>query len=162
MEKIAIYPGSFDPVTNGHLDIIERGLKIFDKVIVTILHNVNKNGLFAIDERKEMLEESVKNFDNVEVDAFSGLLVDYARLKNANAILRGMRAVSDFDFEFQLALMNRRLDREIETVLLMTGLRWVYISSSVIKEAAAFDADISELVPKIVLERLKVKFSDKK
>jgi len=157
MQKIAIYPGSFDPVTNGHLDIVERGLYIFDKIIVAILLNPAKNSYFSVEERMEMLQDSMKEFKNVEFDTFDGLLVDYARQSKAHAILRGMRAVSDFDYEFQLALMNRRLQRNIQTVFLMTGLRWIYTSSSIIKEAALFGGDIEDMVPPIVNERLKLK-----
>ena len=158
MKRIAIYPGSFDPVTNGHLDIVERGLKIFDKIIVAILHNPAKNSLFTVAERMDMLQESMKTFSNVEFDTFSGLLVDYAVQKKAHAILRGMRAVSDFEYEFQMALMNRRLKRNIQTVFLMTGLRWIFTSSSIIKEAAQFGGDIEDMVPKIVNNSLKEKF----
>ena len=158
MQRAAIYPGSFDPVTNGHIDIIERGLKLFDRIIVAILHNPSKTGLFSVKERKEMLETSLKNLSNVEVDIFDGLLVDYAAKRNAQAILRGMRAVSDFEYEFQLALMNRRLNREVQTVFLMTGLRWIFTSSSIIKEAARFGGNINGMVPPIVCERLKEKF----
>ena len=158
MQRAAIYPGSFDPVTNGHIDIIERGLKLFDRIIVAILHNPSKTGLFSTEERKEMLEASLKNLSNVEVDIFGGLLVDYAAKRNAQAILRGMRAVSDFEYEFQLALMNRRLNREVQTVFLMTGLRWIFTSSSIIKEAARFGGNINGMVPPIVCEKLKEKF----
>ncbi len=159
MQRIAIYPGSFDPVTNGHIDIIERGLKLFDRIIVAILHNPSKRGLFPVEERKEMLEISLKNLSNVEVDTFDGLLVDYAAKRKAQAILRGMRAVSDFEYEFQLALMNRRLNRDIQTVFLMTGLRWIFTSSSIIKEAAGFGGNINGMVPPIVNEKLKEKFA---
>jgi pantetheine-phosphate adenylyltransferase len=158
MERLAIYPGSFDPVTNGHLDIIERGLKLFDRIKVAVLHNISKNPLFTVEERVELLRESVSKFPNVEVDAFSGLLVDYAVQQKAHAILRGMRAVSDFEHEFQMALMNRRLNRKIETVFLMTGLRWIFTSSSIIKEVARFGGGIEELVPPVVYERLKAKY----
>jgi pantetheine-phosphate adenylyltransferase len=158
MTRIAIYPGSFDPVTNGHLDIVERGLKIFDKIIVAILCNTAKNSLFTIEERMEMLQESMKHIENIEFDTFSGLLVDYAVQKKAHAILRGMRAVSDFEYEFQMALMNRRLQRDIQTVFLMTGLRWIFTSSSIIKEAAHFGGDIEDMVPAIVNTKLKKKF----
>lgn len=161
MERLAIYPGSFDPVTNGHLDIIERGLKLFDRIIVAVLHNISKKPLFSVDERVELLKESVRAFPNVEVDAFSGLLVDYAVAKNAQALLRGMRAVSDFEHEFQMALMNRRLNRKIETVFLMTGLRWIFTSSSIIKEAGSFGGEIKELVPPVVFERLQEKFNQR-
>ncbi len=162
VHRTAIYPGSFDPVTNGHLDIIERGLKLFDSIVVAILHNPGKEALFTVEERKEMLETSLKNFPNVEVDTFDGLLVNYAAKRKAHAILRGMRAVSDFEYEFQLALMNRRLNREIETVFLMTGLRWIFTSSSIIKEAAGFGGNINGMVPPVVNEKLKEKFRQKK
>ena len=157
MTRIAIYPGSFDPVTNGHLDIVKRGLKVFDKIIVAILHNPAKDSLFTVEERMDMLQQSMKNFSNVEFDTFSGLLVDYAVQRKAHAILRGMRAVSDFEYEFQMALMNRRLQRDIQTVFLMTGLRWIFTSSSIIKEAAQFGGDIEDMVPAIVNKKLKEK-----
>ncbi len=158
--KLAIYPGSFDPVTNGHIDIIVRGLKIFDHIVVGILNNPEKNPLFSVQERKEMLEASLKSLANVEVDTFDGLLVDYALQRGAQAILRGMRAVSDFEYEFQMALMNRRLNREIQTVFLMTGLRWIFTSSSIIKEAARFGGNINGMVPKFVNRKLQQKFAD--
>jgi len=158
MTRIAIYPGSFDPVTNGHLDIVERGLKIFDKIIVAILINPAKDSLFTVEERMDMLQQSMKNFSNVEFDTFSGLLVDYAVQRKAHAILRGMRAVSDFEYEFQMALMNRRLQRDIQTVFLMTGLRWIFTSSSIIKEAAHFGGDIEDMVPATVNRKLKETF----
>ena len=159
MQRIAIYPGSFDPVTNGHLDIVERGLKLFDYIIVTILYNPAKTTLFSLGDRLEMLEESLKKFSNVEIASYNGLLVDYVVKRNAHAILRGMRAVSDFEYEFQMALMNRRLNREIQTVFLMTGLRWIFTSSSIIKEAAKFGGNISDMVPPVVNERLKIKYN---
>ncbi len=159
MQRIAIYPGSFDPVTNGHLDIIERGCKLFDYIIVAILHNPNKQFLFTVEERIEMLESCVKDIPNVETDFYNGLLVDYAKKRKAQAILRGIRAVSDFEYEFQMALMNRRLNRNIQTVSLMTGLRWIFTSSSIIKEAAKFGGDISGMVPQLVEQKLKEKFS---
>jgi pantetheine-phosphate adenylyltransferase len=158
MKKIAIYPGSFDPVTNGHIDIAERGLKLFDKIIVAILHNPVKDFLFTVEERLEMLESSFKDYPDITVETFDGLLVDYAARRKSIAILRGMRAVSDFEYEFQLALMNRRLKREIQTVFLMTGLRWIFTSSSIIKEAARFGGDITSMVPPLVNRKLKEKF----
>jgi len=158
MKRVAIYPGSFDPVTNGHIDILERGLKLFDKIIVAILLNPGKDPLFTVEERIHMLKISLKKIDNIEIDTFSGLLVDYAAKKKSHAILRGMRAVSDFEYEFQLAVMNRRLNREIQTVFLMTGLRWIFTSSSIIKEAARFGGNINGMVPPIVNHNLKEKF----
>ena len=162
MKKTAIYPGSFDPPTNGHIDIIKRGLKIFDTIIIAILINPAKQSLFTIEERIEFLNESLKGHSNIEVDSYSGLLVDYAAQRKAQAILRGMRAVSDFEFEVQLALMNRSLNRKIQTVFLMTGLRWIYISSSIVKEAAYFGGDVASMVPPIVNQKLKEKFKPAK
>jgi pantetheine-phosphate adenylyltransferase len=160
MQRIAIYPGSFDPVTNGHLDIIERGLTLFDKIIVAILHNPSKKSFFSIAERLELLHNALAGMNHrVEVDTFDGLLVDYASRRGAQAILRGMRAVSDFEYEFQLALMNRKLNREVQTVFLMTGLRWIFTSSSIIKEAAKFGGDIADMVPPEVNRRLAEKMS---
>jgi pantetheine-phosphate adenylyltransferase len=158
MQKTAIYPGSFDPVTNGHLDIVKRGLKLFDKIIVAILHNPSKNSFFSVKERMEMLRESLNESGNTEIDTFQGLLVDYALKRKAHAILRGMRALSDFEYEFEMALMNRRLNRDIQTVFLMTDLKWIFTSSSIIKEAARFGGDISDMVPAGVHRRLKEKF----
>ena len=162
MKRVAIYPGSFDPVTNGHIDIVERGLTIFDKIIVAILYNPGKDYLFNIEERMDMLEKSMKKFSNIELDTSDGLLVNYADQKKACAILRGMRAVSDFEYEFQMALMNRRLNRKVQTVFLMTGLRWIFTSSSIIKEAARFGGDVSGMVPPLVNRKLKEKYSIKK
>jgi pantetheine-phosphate adenylyltransferase len=159
MPKVAIYPGSFDPVTNGHIDIIERGLKLFDKVIVSILYNPNKEYLFSLEERLEMLRDCTKNYKNIEIDSFDGLLVDYAASRKAHAILRGLRALSDFEYEFQMALMNRRLNRDVQTVFLMTGLRWIYTSSSIIKEAVQFGGNIEGMVPPLVKKKLKEKFA---
>jgi pantetheine-phosphate adenylyltransferase len=158
MEHVAIYPGSFDPVTNGHLDLIHRGLKVFDRIIVTLLQNPKKQFLFTLEERMEMLRISLNGLPRVEVDAFNGLLVDYAALRGASAVLRGLRALSDFEYEFQMALMNRRLNRNIQTVFLMTGMRWIYTSYSIIKEAAQFGGDVKGMVPAIVHERLVAKF----
>ncbi|HMA86369.1 MAG TPA: pantetheine-phosphate adenylyltransferase [Desulfosalsimonadaceae bacterium] len=159
MERTAVYPGSFDPVTNGHLDIIQRGLKIFDHIIITILDNPAKQTLFSVNERIALLQESLKDIENIEIDSYNGLLVDYAQRRHANAILRGMRAVSDFEYEFQMALMNRRLNREVQTVFLMTGLRWIFTSSSIIKEAARFGGNIESMVPPVVQKQLQKKFA---
>ena len=161
MPKIAIYPGSFDPVTNGHLDIIERGLKLFDKIIIAILTNPGKQFLFTLEERMQMLEVCLKKFPNVEIDTFNGLTVDYAAQCNAQGILRGLRALSDFEYEFQMALMNRRLNREVQTVFLMTGMRWIYTSSSIIKEAAQFGGNIKGMVPPVVEKRIKERYARK-
>ena len=159
MPKLAIYPGSFDPVTNGHVDIIVRGLKIFDAIVVCILNNPAKKVLFTVEERKEMLTNSLNGIKNIEIATYDGLLVDFAVQRKAHAILRGMRAVSDFEYEFQMALMNRRLNRDIQTVFLMTGLRWIFTSSSIIKEAARFGGNINGMVPTIVQQKLKEKFT---
>ena len=158
MKRIAIYPGSFDPVTNGHLDIVARGLKLFDKIIVAIMRNPGKNAMFTLEERIEMLKASMEKFPNVEIDTFDGLTVEYAKKRKAQGILRGLRAMSDFEYEFQMALMNRKLNREVQTIFLMTGMRWIYTSSSIIKEAAQFGGNINGMVPALVLRKLKEKF----
>ncbi|MBW1917350.1 MAG: pantetheine-phosphate adenylyltransferase [Deltaproteobacteria bacterium] len=158
MSKVAIYPGSFDPITNGHIDLIERGLKIFDEIIVAIAINPIKSGLFSFEERVELIRGSINNHPRVKIDHFSGLLVDYVRTQNTNIVLRGLRAITDFDYEFQLAMMNRRLAPEIETVFLMTGLKWVFLSSGILKEAARLGGAIEGLVPEIVCRRLKEKY----
>jgi pantetheine-phosphate adenylyltransferase len=158
MGKTAIYPGSFDPITNGHLDLIERGLKIFDEIIVAIAVNPVKQPLFTIEERVEMIREVLEDHPRVKIDHFTGLLVDFVRQQNTNVILRGLRAVSDFDYEFQLALMNRRLAPEIETVFLMTSLKWVFLSSSILKEAVSLGGVVEDIVPPIVFQRLREKF----
>ena len=159
MGKVAIYPGSFDPVTNGHFDVVERGLNLFDKIIVAVAINGAKTPLFTIDERVDMLEETFKNMPAVEVDSFNGLLVDYVVERQADTILRGLRAVSDFEHEFQMALMNRKLKKSVQTVFLMTGLRWIFISSSIVKEATQFGGNVRGMVPDIVCKRLKEKFT---
>jgi pantetheine-phosphate adenylyltransferase len=156
--RIAIYPGTFDPLTNGHLSIIHRALKIFDKLIIAVLINPKKTPLFSLDERKAMIEEVLKDRSNVEIDSFDGLLVDYAVKKGSNVIIRGLRALSDFEFEFQLALMNRKLNRDVQSIFLMTDYKWFYISSTIIKEAASLGGKIDGLVPPIVCRRLKEKY----
>jgi pantetheine-phosphate adenylyltransferase len=158
MPDIAVYPGSFDPITNGHLDLIQRGLKIFDHIVVAVATNAFKKSLFTIEERVEMIRGSLGDNPNISIDTFDGLLVKYARAQKARAILRGLRAVTDFEYEFQLAMMNRRLEPEIETVFLMTGLRWVFLSSSILKEAAIHGGDIEGMVPEIVFQKLREKF----
>ena len=157
--KTAVYPGSFDPVTNGHVDVIERALKIFDKVIVAVGDNPGKESTFTIEERVEMLKECTKNLKNIEIDSFSGLLLDYVKNKNSKIIIRGLRAISDFEFEFQRALMNRVVNNEIETIFIMTKEHYVYLNSSIIKEMAMFSGKVNGLVPKIVEEKLREKFN---
>ncbi|WP_299976337.1 pantetheine-phosphate adenylyltransferase [Desulfobacula sp.] len=157
-KKTAIYPGSFDPLTNGHIDIIERALDIFDEVIIAVLHNPSKKALFTMEERVDMIKQSFNGRKTVLVDSFGGLLVDYARMKNAIAIIRGMRALSDFESEFQMALMNRKLNKEVQSIFLMTGFRWIFTSSSIIKEAAQFGGDISGMVPEAVELKLIEKY----
>ena len=152
---VALYPGSFDPITNGHLDLIARGSRFFDKLIVAILRNEEKRALFSVDERIEMLREVVKGFPNVKVASFNGLLVDYAAQAGANVILRGIRAVSDYEYELQMALMNRRLRPEIETVFLMAGEAHSFISSRLVKEVIRLGGNISGLVPGSVESRLR-------
>ncbi len=159
MSKTAIYPGTFDPITNGHVDIIERGLAIFDHLIIAIALNPKKAPLFSIDERIEMIEESLGRHPKVTVETFSGLLVEEAERRNARVILRGLRAVSDFESEFQMALMNRNLNSKIETVFMMTGEAYSYLSSSVVREIASMGGSVERLVPKIVAARLKEKFA---
>ena len=162
MQKVAIYPGSFDPITNGHIDLITRGLRMFDEIIVLVAYNPNKPSyLFSVEERIEMINEIVKNQERVRVDSCSGLLVDYAKNSGANVILRGLRALSDFEYEFQLALINRRLNRDIETVFLMTGYKWFFTSSQIIKEAASLGGSVRGLVPDIVNYKLQEKFGKK-
>ena len=156
---IAVYPGTFDPITNGHLSIVNRALKIFDKLVLAILNNPQKTPLFTLDERKTMIRDALREkADRIEIDSFEGLLVDYVVKKKSNVIVRGLRALSDFEYEFQMALMNRKLNREVQSVFLMTDYKWFYISSTIIKEAASFGGDISGLVPEIACRRLKEKF----
>jgi pantetheine-phosphate adenylyltransferase len=158
MSKKIVYPGSFDPVTNGHLDIVERAAKIFDEVIVSVFCNPNKDPVFTMEERVQMLKKATKKFNNVKVDSFSGLTTKYVHSIEGEAILRGLRAVSDFEGEFQMASMNKHLDDEIETIFLMTDTKYAFLSSSVIKEAAYFDGNIKDLVPEFVYQKLHDKF----
>ncbi len=158
MKKIAVYPGSFDPITNGHVDIIKRGLRIFDELIVLVAYNPNKKSLFSVEERIEMIEEVIRDCKNVRVDCFKGLLVEYVKGVGASVILRGLRALSDFEYEFQLALINRRLDRDVETVFLMTGYKWFYTSSTIINEAASLGGSVKGLVPEIVNQKMQEKY----
>jgi pantetheine-phosphate adenylyltransferase len=153
----AIYPGSFDPVTNGHLDLIERGAKIFERLIVAVLQNREKEPLFKVSERVEMLSEATRAWGNVEVDVFDGLLMDYARQKKGRVILRGIRAISDYEYELQMALMNRKLAPEIETVFMLPGEKYSYLSSRLVREISQLGGPVKDLVPPAVEERLRAK-----
>ena len=157
MEKKAVYPGSFDPITNGHLDLLERALKIFDRIVIAVAANPGKGPLFTLQERVDLIKDSLKGHpleDRVEVDTFHGLLVEYVKKVKANAIIRGLRAISDFEYEFQMALMNRKLSTEVETLFLMTGMRYIYISSSIIKEVVMAGCCVNGLVPDPVERKL--------
>lgn len=154
---LAIYPGSFDPVTNGHLDLIERGAKIFDRLVVAVLSNMDKEPLFSTPERVEMLREVSRPWNNVEVDVFHGLLVDFARQRQAQVILRGIRAISDYEYELQMALMNRKLQPQIETVFMMPAEAYSYLSSRLVREIARLGGPVKGMVPSVVEQRLKAK-----
>lgn len=156
--NIGIYPGSFDPITYGHLDIIQRSSKLFDRLIVAVLSNPQKKPLFTVEERIEMIRDSVHDIPNVEIDSFSGLLVDFAKLKKARVIVKGLRAVSDFEYELQMALMNKKLDDRIETIFIMTNSKYSYLSSSVVKEVSSLGGCVATVVPPLVEKRLKQKF----
>ena len=158
MEKLAVYPGSFDPVTNGHVDLINRALNVFDRLIVTVAINPLKTQLFTIEERLDILNEVFKDEPRVTIDSFDCLLVEYLDKTNVHTVVRGLRAVLDFEYEFQMALMNRKLDRNIETVFLMTSYRWFYTSSRIIKEVASMGGSVVDLVPDAVNRELKKKF----
>ncbi|ENL9872799.1 pantetheine-phosphate adenylyltransferase [Listeria cossartiae subsp. cayugensis] len=156
--KIAVIPGTFDPITNGHLDIIERAAKIFDVLYVAVLNNSSKKPLFTVEERMEMIRQVTAHLPNVQVESASGLTVDYAAKRGATAIVRGLRAVSDFEYEMQIASMNRTLNAEIETFFVMTNTKYSFLSSSMVKEVAQYQGDIRELVPEIVNEQVQAKF----
>jgi pantetheine-phosphate adenylyltransferase len=156
---VALYPGTFDPLTNGHLDLIKRSLRMFDKVVVAIFENPTKGPLFSVDERRRLIEESTRGLSNIEIDTFSNtLLVFYARQRQAHVIIRGLRAIADFEYEFQMTLMNRRLDEGIETMFLMPREEYTYVASRLIKEVAAYGGNVEELVPPSVALALKEKF----
>lgn len=161
MASIAICPGSFDPITLGHLDIIKRGAQVFNKVYVVVMNNSAKSSLFSAKERVELIEEVTKDIPNVVVDIHNGLLVEYAKMKNASAILRGLRAVSDFEYEMQITSMNRKLDNHIETFFMMTNNQYSFLSSSIVKEVAKYGGNVSDLVPSVVEQALKQKFDIK-
>lgn len=156
--KRGIYPGTFDPITNGHLDLVQRGLRIFDEIIIAVAPSPRKQPLFSLDERLKMIEESIVEYSNVSVEAFDGLLVGYARAKGGIAIIRGLRAVSDFEYELQMALMNRRLDMTVETVFMMPSEEHSFITSTIVKEAASFGGSVKSLVPDVVEKALRKKF----
>jgi len=157
--RTAIYPGSFDPLTNGHLDVIERAAKLFDRVVVAIAINESKNPLFSLAERRELVSRSVEHLKNVEADTFTSLLVDYVEQRSGQAIIRGLRAVSDFEFEFQLALMNRKLNERVETIFMVPKDTYTFLSSRIVKEIARLGGDVSAFVPPHVKEALKKKLS---
>nr|WP_026680787.1 pantetheine-phosphate adenylyltransferase [Priestia megaterium] len=159
MTRLAICPGSFDPVTYGHLDIIQRGAKIFDQVIVAVFNNQSKAPLFNVEERINLLEQCTADLPNVSIDSSNGLLMDYARSKNAQAIIRGLRAVSDFEYEMQITLMNRKLNEDIETFFMMTNNQYSFLSSSIVKEVAKYKANVSDLVPNVVEAALEQKYN---
>ncbi|OOE12048.1 pantetheine-phosphate adenylyltransferase [Fictibacillus arsenicus] len=159
MPTTAVCPGSFDPVTRGHLDIIKRGAKVFDEVIVVVANNQSKDPLFTVDERIALLNEVTQKFPNVKVDSFNGLLIDYVKSIGANVILRGLRAVSDFEYEMKIASINKKLDDEVETFFMMTNNQYSFLSSSIVKEAAKYHANVSDLVPEVVEEALKEKYN---
>jgi len=157
--RTVIYPGSFDPLTNGHLDIVQRAAKLFDKVIIAVANNETKKPLFSLKERVELVERGIKHLPNVEADSFNGLLVEFADKRGASAVIRGLRAVSDFEFEFQLALMNRKLNERIETIFMMPRGAYTFLSSRIVKEVARLGGDVTPFVPDHVHKALKGKFA---
>lgn len=159
--RIAVYPGSFDPVTKGHMDIIQRASKQFDVLIVAVLNNLSKNPLFTVEERKQLLRSSTAHLPNVEIDSFRDLLVNYMDYKHAHVIVRGIRSVTDFEYELQLASTNHKLNSDVETIFMMTNPKYSYLSSSIVKEIASFRGDVSDLVPAEVERALQVKFNSK-
>ena len=161
-EKIAVYPGSYDPLTNGHIDIIQRGLKIFDKIIVAALKNPSKTYLFSLEERMDMLMETFRKTPNIQVDYFEGLLVDYLKKIGVNTVVRGLRAISDFEIEFQMALMNRSIKPEIETIFLVPSICYSFVSSRLVKEVYQLGGGVEKMVPEIVDEKLKEKYGKDK
>jgi len=158
-KKIAVYPGSFDPVTFGHLDILMRGLELFDRIIIAVASNIEKNALFSVKERMELIGLAINNDEHVIIDTFEGLLVDYVKKVNARFVLRGLRAMSDFEYEFQMASMNRNLNQEMDTIFMMTSKDYFFLSSRTIKEVASFGGCVRDLVPPAVEKRLKERFS---
>lgn len=158
--KICVYPGSFDPITNGHLDIIQRASKMFDKLIVAVLVNPNKKSTFTLEERVQLIKDCIGSDTDIEVDSFTGLLVDYLKTRNANIVVKGLRVVADFEMEFQMALLNKNLNPNIETIFLMTNHKYSYLSSSMVREIASLGADIDEFVPKIIRKKIMEKLKE--
>ncbi|MBN2467174.1 MAG: pantetheine-phosphate adenylyltransferase [Deltaproteobacteria bacterium] len=160
MERVAVYPGSFDPITNGHLDLVRRGLNIVDRIIIAVAINPQKKHMFTIEERVEMATKAIGDNPRVTVGSFEGLLVDYLKKQNTHILLRGVRAVLDFEYEFQMALMNRRLDRSVETIFMMTGYKWFYVSSRIIRDVVVAGGNVDEIVPDCVAKKLREKFAE--
>ncbi|MCI0528162.1 MAG: pantetheine-phosphate adenylyltransferase [Nitrospira sp.] len=161
MKKIGVYPGTFDPVTYGHIDIIKRSLKVFDKVIVAVAPSLQKAPLFDVDERVLMIKEATRDFKNLQIEQFEGLLVEFVQRQGGSAVIRGLRAVSDFEYELQMALMNRKLDSEVETVFMMPSEEYTYLTSSIVKAVASYGGEVKDFVPEIVLKKLKEKLGKK-
>ncbi len=161
MKKIGVYPGTFDPVTYGHIDIIKRSLKVFDKVIVAVAPSLQKAPLFDVDERVLMIKEATREFKNLQIEQFEGLLVEFVQRQGGTVIIRGLRAVSDFEYELQMALMNRKLDSEVETVFMMPSEEYTYLTSSIVKAVASYGGEVKDFVPEIVLKKLKEKLGKK-
>ncbi len=157
MKKIGVYPGTFDPVTHGHIDIIKRSLKVFDKVIVAVAPNPQKAPLFDVNERVFMIQEATRGLKNLQIEQFEGLLVEFVKRQGGTAVIRGLRAVSDFEYELQIALMNRKLDSEVETVFMMPSQEYTYLTSSIVKAVASYGGEVKDFVPEIVLKKLKEK-----
>jgi len=162
MSKIIVYPGSFDPITNGHLNLVERALHIFDHIIIAVARNLSKTPLFTIEERVEMIRSALKDNPRVTIESFEGLLVDYVIKKNANVVLRGLRAVSDFEYESQMTFMNRKLNRQVETIFMMTGFQWFYVNSKIIKEVVFAGGSVEGLVPEMAHRKLQEKYQERK
>lgn len=161
MKKIGVYPGTFDPVTYGHIDIIKRSLKVFDKVIVAVAPNPQKAPLFDVKERVFMIQEATREFKNLQIEQFEGLLVEFVKRQGGTAVIRGLRAVSDFEYELQIALMNRKLDSEVETVFMMPSQEYTYLTSSIVKAVASYGGEVKDFVPEVVLKKLKEKLGKK-
>lgn len=156
--RVAVYPGSFDPITNGHLDIVQRGARVFDQVVVAVLHNSQKNPLFSVEERTRLIREVTRDMENVEVDSFDGLLIDYVHQRGAQVVIRGLRAVTDFEYELQFTSMMRKLDSQVETLFMMTNNQYSFLSSGIVKEVASGGGDIKGLVPEVVEQALAGKY----